>query len=188
MPKGSGPHPPSYLRNVDAGRWMTIDCGLLDDARLTARALGMLVKILAQPADSDISLDWVRTHFKGEGAWATATAMKDLCYLGYMIRAPVRDSKGRIYHTMLASSLPIWSDVWTPGERLRGKPERELSGIDLELWMAAPGRALGAVERERRPKFGAGSVTQSQQGQQRNHPNFRVRGGKYPKKAEAGDE
>jgi len=100
-----------------ADNFTILSNAVLNDARLSFRARGVLMWLLSKPADWRTRSESIAAQSPTEGRDAIRTAMRELERLGYLVREKVQDERGR-WHTIQT----IYEEPADPG------PEKSSTG------------------------------------------------------------
>ena len=85
---------------------MTFDENVMEDSRLSFRALGILVYILSKPDDWSVrSAQLAPTH--SEGRDAVRAALSELEKAGYIVRSRQQDARGYWSQTSIVYDRPV---------------------------------------------------------------------------------
>jgi Fic family protein len=68
----------------------SVNLTVIRDERLSHQAVGLFIRMLAQPNDTKFSVEFVSTLSDVSGGTATRTALKELIDLGYVARETIR--------------------------------------------------------------------------------------------------
>ncbi|CRK49542.1 conserved hypothetical protein [Rhodococcus sp. RD6.2] len=82
-----------------ADHFTVLSNAVLNDARLSFRARGILMWLLSKPADWRTRSESLAAQSPTEGHDAVRTAMRELEEHGYLVREKVQDERGR-WHTL----------------------------------------------------------------------------------------
>ena len=78
-----------------ADNFTILSNAVLDDDRLSFRVRGLLVRLLAEPADWHIRSESIARHSPKEGRDAVRSAMRELVEVGYLVAEKFQDDRGR---------------------------------------------------------------------------------------------
>ncbi len=98
----------------DTRRWVVLDPSMLEDARLSFRAKGLLAYLLSHPG-IDLSHMKRLTEVSLEGVDAVETAWKELETAGYLRPGEERDSEGQLQNVVIVSAVS-WRPLLQPQE------------------------------------------------------------------------
>lgn len=97
--------------------WTTVDNNIINDTRLTLKALGLLVYMLSKPNDWVFHQEQLGQTW-GEGREAMRAMMNKLRECGYVRREYAHDAQGRIRTITVVSELPESPTDGLPVSRL----------------------------------------------------------------------
>ncbi|MCD5419163.1 replication protein [Rhodococcus pyridinivorans] len=104
-----------------ADNFTILSNAVLDDDRLSFRARGLLVWLLAKPADWHIRSESIARHSPKEGRDAVRSAMRELVDVGYLVVEKFQDERGRWITVQTIYERP--TDHMPPG------PEKSTLGV-----------------------------------------------------------
>lgn len=104
---------------------------VIDDPRLSLRALGLLIKILRQPDHWGTTREELATRCK-EGVATVRTALKELRLAGYIVLIKNQDERGRWQSESMVYDTPQETPVPTITEGRRTGGRKSASGVTRE--------------------------------------------------------
>ncbi|WP_395705456.1 replication protein [Rhodococcus ruber] len=146
-----------------ADNFTILSNAVINDARLSFRARGVLMWLLSKPADWRIRSESIAEQSPREGREAIRTAMRELEQLGYLVREKNQDESGRWETTQTVYEEPVTCGDIPPDPKPRksdsgeanpgepgaltkdGSPRTETNNNPAPRGTASLGEALGAV-------------------------------------------
>ncbi|MFC9786397.1 replication protein [Rhodococcus sp. NPDC127528] len=111
-----------------ADRFTILSNAVLNDARLSFRARGVLMWLLSKPADWRTRSEAIADQSPTEGRDAIRTAMRELEGLGYLVREKVQDDRGRWHTLQTIYEEPVTAAAPGPEKTTHGQSDGGQSG------------------------------------------------------------
>lgn len=123
----------SILRKRQRSRYATIDNEVLQDTRLSLRAVGLAAYLLSLPDDWNINLAGIVRGEGREGRDAVRAALRELAEYGYMMRTRETGGYGKARTVTMLADFPAFVDVGTVASRLNGYEFRPTGNQEVEF-------------------------------------------------------
>lgn len=115
-----------------ADHFTIISNTVLNDARLSFRARGVLMWLLSKPADWRTRSEAIADQSPTEGRDAIRTAMRELEAFGYLVRQKIQDDRGRWHTLQTIYEEPVTPASPGPEKSTHGQPDGGRSGANTK--------------------------------------------------------